>query len=259
MSSLIRVEPLVPGASTVWLQRAERRNALSIALVEQLCATIMQLESHNGQRVVVLRGDGPVFSAGLDLHEALDDSLIEQSAAAVKRVLDLLRRTPLVAIAAVHGGAYAGGAGLMAACDIVVAADDAQIGFPEARRGLLPALIGDVLRTRVRDGDLRYVLLTGDMLTAVQAQQVGLVERVVPGDLLMDEVRRVAGQILAGGPETIRRTKQLVNGLYAPSAGAAQGDMSAVHLSARRSPEAREGLTAFVEKRAPWWQAEQSQ
>ena len=97
------------------------------------------------QRVVILRGAGPVFSAGLDLREAADSSLVERSAAAVSRALNLLRTSPLVMIAAVQGGAFAGGAGLMAACDIVIAAADAKIGFPEARRGLLPALICDVL------------------------------------------------------------------------------------------------------------------
>ncbi len=145
MPDLILVEPLERGIVSVTLNRPDRRNALSIDLLEQLCAEIEQLANDPAQRVVILRGAGPVFSAGLDLQEAADSSLVERSAAAVSRALNLLRTSPLIMIAAVQGGAFAGGAGLMAACDIVIAAADAKIGFPEARRGLLPALICDVL------------------------------------------------------------------------------------------------------------------
>ena len=258
MPPLIRVEPLTPGASAVVLNRAERRNALSIDLLDQFCAAINGLEQDRDQRVIVLRGDGPVFCAGLDLSEARDDSLVERSASGVAEALRRLRETSLVSIAAVQGGAYAGGAGLMAACDIVVAADDARIGFPEARRGLLPALISEPLKNRVREGDLRYLLLTGDIVTASEAHHAGLVQRVVPSEGLMGEAERIAGLILEGGPETIRRTKGLLNQMYAPPAYVAGDAMSKVHLSARRSDEAREGLAAFIEKRAPWWSRERS-
>jgi methylglutaconyl-CoA hydratase len=253
MSALVHIEPLVLGASVLTYQRAERRNALSIDLLDQLCAAIEHLAGQGDQRVVILRGAGPVFSAGLDLREAMDDTLVDRSAAAVRRALQLVRTTPLITIAAVQGGAYAGGAGLMAACDIAIAADNAQIGFPEARRGLLPALISEPLRARVREGELRYLLLTGELITASHALQIGLVQRVVAEEKLMDEARRIAELILAGGPDTIRRTKQLLNNLYAAPHGDGQGEMSELHLSARRSDEAREGLAAFTEKRPPWW------
>lgn len=256
MSALIQIEPLVPGATLLTLSRPERRNALSIDLLDQLCAGIEHLAGQSEQRVAVLRGAGPVFSAGLDLREAMDDALVDRSAAAVRRALQLVRTTPLITIAAVQGGAYAGGAGLMAACDIAIAADDAQIGFPEARRGLLPALISEPLRARVREGDLRCLLLTGALISAPQALQIGLVQRVVAADALLDEARKVAEQILAGGPETIRRTKQLLNELYAAPFARAHDAMSTLHLSARRSDEAREGLAAFTEKRSPWWVAD---
>src|SRR5690606_6351965 len=132
-------------------------------------------------------------------------------AEAVHQALHALHETPLVTIAAVQGGAYAGGAGLMAACDIVVATTDARFGFPEARRGLLPVLIYGALRRRVREGDLRDLLLTGDVIGADRAQQIGLVQRVVAADELLDEALRVARSVRAGGPETIRQTKTLLN------------------------------------------------
>jgi methylglutaconyl-CoA hydratase len=202
---------------------------------------------------VLLRGAGPVFSAGLDLHEAMDGQLAERSARAVHRALDLLRETRLIVIAAVHGGAFAGGAGLMAACDMVVAAADARFSFPEARRGLLPALICDVLKQRVREGDLRELLLTGCAIDAGRAQQMGLVQRVVPCERLLDEAVAAAQAVLAGGPETIRQTKMLLNSTFHRDANAHGSDVVAAHLAARQSDEAREGLAAFAEKRAPNW------
>lgn len=253
MSELIRVETLERGIAAVTLHRPDRRNALSIDLLDELCAEIERLASDRTQRVVILRGAGTVFSAGLDLREAADSSLVERSAAAVSRALDLVRGCPLITIAAVQGGAFAGGAGLMAACDIVVAAEDAKIGFPEPRRGLLPALICDVLVPKVREGDLRELLLTGEPIDATRARQVGLVQRVVTVERLLDEALGIARAIIAGGPETIRKTKSLLNASYRDSKDSARPNLVETHLAARHSHEAREGLAAFAEKRAPKW------
>lgn len=253
MSSWIRLEALEAAISLVTLDRPERRNALGIELLEEFCTVIDQLAADTLQRVVIVRGAGPVFSAGLDLREAADGALIEQSAQAVQRALNVLRETPLVTIAAVHGGAYAGGAGLMAACDIVVATDDARFGFPEARRGLLPVLIHGVLQRRVRDGDLRDLLLTGDVISAQRAHQIGLVQRVVATDRLLDAAVGVARSVCAGGPETIRRTKNLINHHTVHDGKSTSAHPLEEHLAARRSNEAREGLAAFLQKREPKW------
>jgi enoyl-CoA hydratase/carnithine racemase len=251
MSELVIVESIERGLSVLTLNRPERRNALSIALLEALCEAIERLEGDRSQRVVILRGAGPVFSAGLDLKEAADATLVDRSAACVERGLDALRETSLVTIAAVHGGAYAGGAGIMAACDLAIAADDARIGFPEARRGLLPALICDVLRHKVREGELRELFLVGEDISATQAQQWGIVQRVVPAEQLLQDAMGVARAILRGGPDTIRSTKALINSLY--DSGGSTKTLSEVHLEARHTDEAREGLAAFLEKREPDW------
>jgi methylglutaconyl-CoA hydratase len=253
MTSLIRVEALEVAVSTVTLDHSQRRNALGIELLGQLNGAIERLASDPSQRVVIMRGAGPVFSAGLDLREAADHSLIKQSAEAVQRALDRLRETPLVTIAAVQGGAYAGGAGLMAACDIVIATEDVKIGFPEARRGLLPALIYRVLKHKLRDGDLRELLLTGDAIDARRAQQIGLVQRIVPADALLDEALRVARSVRAGGPETIRRTKALLKDASSSEGLQPPAYLMKEHLAARLSDEAREGLAAFLEKREANW------
>lgn len=253
MSELVLVETLERGIVALTMNRPDRRNALSIDMMEQLARQIKTLEVDPAQRVLILRGAGPVFSAGLDLQEAADTSLVDRSAAAVSTALIALRDSPLVAIAAVQGGAFAGGAGLMAACDIVIAAADAKIGFPEARRGLLPAIICGVLRHRVREGDLRDLLLVGETIDAMPAQQVGLVQRVVPSERLHDEARRIARSVIAGGPQAIRRTKDLLNSMYRNIGSEADLNLVDTHLAARCSDEALEGLTAFLEKRKPKW------
>jgi methylglutaconyl-CoA hydratase len=174
----------------------------------------------------------------------------------VAAALRALRRPELVTIAALHGGVYAGGAGLAAACDVAIGTADLKIGFPEARRGLLPALVCEVLRVKIRAGDLADLFLVGDPIDAVRAREIGLVQRVVPPERLLDEAVAVAAGILAGGPDTIRRTKALLNETYAGHA-AGDGDDHAIreHLEGRRSAEADEGLRAFLEKRPPAWGA----
>jgi methylglutaconyl-CoA hydratase len=191
--------------------------------------------------------------SGLDLQEAADRSLVDSSAAAVARSLNLLRSTSLIAIAAVQGGAFAGGAGLMAAADIVIAGSDSHISFPEGRRGLLPALICGVLARKVREGDLRELFLAGDPIDALRAKEVGLVQRVVPKDRLLDEALRVGRSIIAGGPHTIRTTKALINAMFRHADESYGTDLIQQHLGARHSDEAREGLRAFAEKRQPNW------
>jgi methylglutaconyl-CoA hydratase len=252
VSAPVTVESIRPGVAVLTLARPERRNALSIALLSALVRELEALHTRQAARVVILRGAGPVFSAGLDLVEAADATLVEDSARRVSAALHALRHSPLVSIAAVHGGAYAGGAGLMAACDIAVAAADAKIGFPEARRGLLPALICEALREKVRAGDLADLFLVGDPVDAARAREIGLVQRVVAPERLLDECLALAAGILAGGPRTIEHTKVLLRRTFAHSSAAEMSPI-AEHLAARQSPEAVEGLRAFVEKRPPSW------
>jgi methylglutaconyl-CoA hydratase len=251
MSDLVLTESLAPGLTLVTLNRPERRNALSIALLDFLCDKVEQLAADPSNRVIILQGAGPVFSAGLDLKEASDSALVQRSAGCVERALNLMRETPLVTIAAVRGGAFAGGAGLMAACDMAVGATDAMIGFPEARRGLLPALICGVLKTKVREGDLRELFLVGNPIGAHKAEQIGLFQRIVDSDKVLSEATELAMSVLQGGPETIRQTKQLLNHSFRSDDD--HSSLIDVHLQARYSKEAQEGLSAFLEKRSPFW------
>lgn len=256
MPDRVAVEIVRPGVATVTLDRPERRNALSIELLGSLVDSLDALARDGTTRVAILRGAGPVFCAGLDLAEAARPELVEASARGVAAALAALRRPELVTIAALHGGAYAGGAGLAAACDVAVGTADLEIGFPEARRGLLPALVCDVMRVKVRAGDLAELFLVGDPIDAVRAREIGLLQRIVPAEKLLDEALAVAASILAGGPETIRRTKALLDATYAGGVSGSGADHAIRdHLAGRRSAEADEGLRAFLEKRPPAWGA----
>jgi methylglutaconyl-CoA hydratase len=253
MPNLIQIDATRPGIAIVALNRPERRNALCIAMLDELCDAIETMAAAGSARVVILRGAGPIFSSGLDLAEASNPELIQRSARAVARALLLMRNTSLVTIAAAHGGVYAGGAGLMAACDMAIGTVDMMVGFPEARRGLLPALICAVLSPKVREGDLRELFLVGNPINASRAQQIGLLQRVVPTEGLMEVAIEMAQGILAGGPETIAATKALLNQAYVPPDAISTEHMIELHLGARHSVEATEGLAAFLEKRSPNW------
>lgn len=235
------------------LNRPERRNALSIELLEALRQSLDQLAQEPQQRVAILRGAGPAFCAGLDLLEAAQPELAERSAYCLNHAFHTLAKSPLITIAAVHGAAYAGGVGLLACCDLAVAADDLKIAFPEVRRGLVPALAGALLYGRLRDGDLRELLLLGEPVGAERALQIGLVQRVVALPRLIEEAEAMAAAILRGGPAAVRQTKRLLHEFTASDAQGRFARALASHSQARLSDEAREGLAAFREHRDVKW------
>jgi methylglutaconyl-CoA hydratase len=169
-------------------------------------------------------------------------------------VLRAVYQVPQVTIAAVQGAAIAGGAGLMSASDVVVAAQDARIGYPEVKRGLVAALVMTLLHRQVRERDARELLLLGELISSERARLIGLVNRVVPAQHLMEEAMSLARTALQGGPQSIAQTKKVLDELW-PSAFNHELDETLLHhLSARNSSEAREGVAAFLEKRTPKWQ-----
>lgn len=247
------IEHLNETISVFTLNRPHRRNALTVELMNRLCDALRDLEYDPRHRIVILRGNGPAFCAGLDLTETADVLTAERAGSAVARMLAAVTGTSLVTIAAVHGAAMAGGAGLMAACDFVVAADSVRIGFPEVRRGLVPALVTTVLRHRLRDRDLRELFLLAEPIAAQHAKEMGLIHQLVPESDVFDASKRLAETILLGGPDAVRRTKRLLK--LAADLPDAEFHHQALHAHqhARASHEAAEGLAAFHEKRPPDW------
>ena len=240
--------------TTVTLNRPEKRNALNLALLGGLSRAIAAVEADPKRRVLVLRGAGPVFCAGLDLVEAAQPEQAHESA---ERVADALRRlseTRLVTIAAVHGAAMAGGAGLMSACDFAVASQGTRFGYPEVHRGLVPGLIMTFLRRQLRERDARELLLLGQTIDAPRALAMGLINRLVADEAALEaEVASIAAAVGQGAPEAVTRTKRLLAQLWpSPLADDLEGALAS-HIEARNGAEAREGLAAFREKRPPQW------
>lgn len=254
-------EPLVlvanprAGVVELTLNRPEKRNALSVPLLEELVAQVRAAEGDGASRVLVLRGAGKVFCAGLDLAEATDPDQAHRSAQAVADALKAVARCRLVTVARVHGAAIAGGAGLMAACDLIVAEANAKIGYPEVHRGLVAGLI---MHFVVRQAPLRAVselMLTGNLIDAKRAAALGLVNRAVSADEMEAEMTVLLTDLLKAAPGAQQRTKRVID-RTAPGDLVADLDAAlADHMDARQSPEAAEGLAAFLEKREPSWRA----
>lgn len=254
MSELaILKENVAPGIVSLTLNRPDKRNALNIHLLQSLCSAIESIQHDPKARVIILKGAGQTFCAGLDMREALDLELSHASAELVARSLETLSQTPLITIAAVHGAAIAGGAGLMTACDIVLAAEGTVVGYPEVRRGLVAGIVMTFLRRRVRESDARELLLIGELIDVNRAMAIGLVNRVVPARLLMEEAVLTARRIMKGAPEALARTKLLLTELWPSSIEDDMHRAMALHKEIRRSDAAREGMAAFIEKRLPRW------
>ncbi len=241
------------GVAVITFNRPEKRNALNLDMMEQLCEILDGLQSQSDARVVILTGAGPAFCSGLDLSEATDPDKVEQSASLLARTLRTVWNCRLVTIAAVHGAAMAGGGGVASACDIVVAAAGTRWGFPEVRRGLVPALIAAVMGRHMGQHDLRELLLIGETEDTERIRQMGLVNHVVGPDELMPKALDLARKCLLGAPATQAKAKQLFDQMFGISIEQQLEMAMAAHVEVRSSPEAREGVRAFLEKRKPEW------
>jgi methylglutaconyl-CoA hydratase len=242
------------------LNRPGQRNALSRALLAQLRDAVDRLSTDETIRVVVLTGAGPAFCAGMDLKEAvaMDTSgqAEQETIAALQEFGDLIQRLhtlPKPTIAAVNGDALAGGAGLVAACDMAVAAENARIGYPEVQRGLVPAIVMHDLCQQIGDRRVRELLLSGSLINGATAQAWGLVNTVTSAEACLEEAVRIAERLVACAPGALAATKRLLD-----EARRRPHDLrgaAAVSAAVRISEEAREGIRAFIEKRPPRWAA----
>src|SRR5438552_7611137 len=171
----------------------------------------------------------------------------------VANTLITISQTRLTTIAAVHGAAVAGGAGIMSACDFVVAAERTKIGYPEVRRGLVAGLVMTFLRRQVGERNMRELVLGSELIDAERANEIGLVNRVVAKDDLMNEAQKLAQSVLQTAPGALTQTKRLIEELWWRSVPDDVDLALKYHLQARESSEAREGIAAFNEKRPPTW------
>jgi len=250
---VVLVEKQTPQIRAIVLNRPERCNALTLELLNELNAGIKVASEQPQERVLILRGAGAAFCTGLDLKEAADQTKTHATAAMVAKTLITLSQTRLITIAAVHGAAVAGGAGIMSACDFVIAAEGTKIGYPEVRRGLVAGLVMTFLRRQVGERNMRELLLGSEFIDANRAKEIGLVNRVVAQNDLVDEAQKVADSVLQGAPAALAQTKRLIDELWWRSVKDDVDLALKYHLQARESSEAREGIAAFNEKRKPNW------
>ncbi len=256
----LRLERHRHGVWCLVLARAKARNALTAEMVGELgtaLATLHALPSDE-LRVAVLEGEGDAFCAGADIahmraQAEADPGANLGDARALATVFRRLAGLPVPLLGAVQGAAMGGGLGLVACCDIVVAAQRAALALPEVRLGLLPAVIGPYLVRKLGVGHTATLAFTGRRLTAREAMAVGLVQRVVPAETFDQAIADVVGELLLAGPEAARRTKSLLLSLAPlPSPEAEERTIREIAL-ARVSDEGQAGLAAFLDKRpAPW-------
>lgn len=244
----------------VTLSRPQKRNALSRDLIAQLTDAVTRASSDPGVRLLVLAAEGSVFCAGMDLAEMQFRAaqpnareLWQGDTQAYRDLLVALLTAPMPMLAAVQGPAVAGGVGLVAACDLVLAADAATFALPEPQRGITAAIVAPLLVHRVGPGPAGYLLLSGRGWTAGEAQRAGLCHEVCPADEFAERRDDLIGSVLRGGPSALRLTKRH---LHETAGRHLVGEIdAAMQLSAeaREGDEARDGLAAFLERRSPAW------
>jgi len=257
--STLRVAARSDGVAQVTMARPEVFNAFDEAMIGELDAVFAELEADSAVRVVVLAGEGRHFSAGAHLQwmKRAAAASREANLEDARRFAAMLARIEACAkptIARVQGAALGGGVGLVCACDIAVAADDASFVVSEARFGILPSVIAPYLVNAVGKRQARRLALTTERIAAAEAQTMGLVHRVVPAHELDRAVQRVADELRAGGPEAQREIKQLFAQLQVGTITPDVRELSAQTIArVRGTDEAREGFAAFLDKRSAHW------
>jgi methylglutaconyl-CoA hydratase len=243
------------GVLTITLADEERRNALGARLVGELVAACDEADADPSVRVVVLTNRGSTFCAGADLKER-SSSTSEPPPAAVRDpglLFGRFARSPKPYVGRIAGHCVAGGMGLAAAMDISVAVETARFGFTEVRVGVAPAVISVVCLPKLRPADARAAFLRGSRFTAVEAAAMGLINTAVPAERLDDEVDAVVGDLLAGSPSAIAAAKSLLERVPGQPVDEAFAETSALSARLFRTDDAREGMTAFLEKRPAAW------
>lgn len=259
-SSVVHLETTPEGAATVILNRPARRNAFDAELIAALTEAFETLHGAEGVRVVFLRGAGATFSAGADLdwmRAAVDYTEADNrdDAYQMARMLKTLWDLPQLTVALVQGGAFGGGAGLAAACDMALATADAKFSFSEVRLGLIAATISPYVVAAVGPRAARALFATGQVFDAEHALRVGLVSEVVADVGALDEAgRRIAADILACAPGAVGESKRLVDDVFARPIDHELMEETARRIAAARvDAEGQEGVRAFLERRKPSW------
>ena len=253
MTDQVLVYTVDNGVAMLTLNRPEKRNALNGALVESLKEALDRAAADDAVRVVAITGRGKDFCSGADLAEleritgmGRDENL--EDALSLGALFTKMRRHPRPIVAAVKGRALAGGCGLATACDIVLARDDAEFGYPEVHLGFVPAMVMTILRRKVPEGRAFETLVAGQRLSAAEAERIGLVTRVFAAFTFSEDVKTYLAELVAKPPSVLTLTKSLLYELddLDFEAGIARG--AEVNAEARMTEVCREGIRAFLER-----------
>jgi methylglutaconyl-CoA hydratase len=246
--------------ATITLNRPEKRNAITTQMIADLQSALDAIEKTNA-RVVIITGTGKAFCAGIDLEllQAIAQQTPAENQDDSRRIAKMFRKIwsysrPL--IAAVNGHALAGGCGIATLCDFTLSVPEAKFGYTEVKIGFLPAIVSVFLSRQIGEKRCRDLLLTGRLVEALEAKELGLVNEIVPSEKLMTRAHELANDLLAASPSSITRAKHL---LVSAAAAGVDHDLERAVLESARvrcTPDFKEGLSAFLEKRKPIWHAD---
>ena len=258
MSSLLLTQ-LKGRVATVILNRPEKRNALSAELVAELTQWMTSLNSNQDVRVIVIRSADKPFCAGADLKylAQLRDFSLEENEAdsqALRRLFDLIYLSPKIVISQVEGPALAGGCGLATLADICVATPEATFGYTEVKIGFIPALVMVYLREKMGGGVIRDLMLTGRVLTATEAHELGLVQRLVSAEQIESVVNQTAQDLCENtSQEAVASVKEMLRVIPSMSRDEALDYAAKQNAKARGSKDCRKGIDAFLQKMPLKW------
>ncbi len=250
---ILTIDRSYPHCTVLILNRPNKRNALTIDLMNALSAAIEETQSLSEQRAIILKGAETVFCAGLDLSEAVDLSLEEPSSLGLGKLLKTIYECPLVTIAAVHGAALGGGAGIVCACDLAIAEPNTLFGFPETRRGLVPAQIMPFVIRMLPRRLLHELILLGDSIDSRRAYEIGLINKVTQPSSCLQEALKYVESLVKGAPRAASRVKKFIRQIDSVNMNESLKLGLALHREVRHCDESKEGMQAFLEKRAPSW------
>jgi len=247
------------GVAVLWLNRPEVRNAFNETMIAELASALGELEADPSVRAVVLAGRGKVFCAGADLNwmkrmGEMDFEENRKDALAFGAMLKALHALKKPTIARVHGAAFAGGMGLVAACDMAAASTETEFAVSEVRLGLTPATISPYVLAAMGERAARRYFLTAERFSAAEAYRIGFIQELAQPEELDATVNAILGEIVQGAPGAHAVTKDLIRAVAGrpPGSGLLE-DMAVRIATARASEEGREGVRSFLEKRAPSW------
>jgi methylglutaconyl-CoA hydratase len=244
----------------ITFNRPDKRNAISAKMICDLLTALDELEKDR-TRVVIMTGAGAAFCAGMDLEmlSAIGKQSAQENQEDSRRMARMFRRIwsfPKPLIAAVNGHALAGGCGIATLCDFTIAVPEAKFGYTEVRIGFLPAIVSVFLTRQIGDKRARDLLLTGRLVEAQEAKELGLVTEIVSADKLMSRAGEIAEQLIAASPSSLTRAKRLLTSAAAASVDADLERAVLENARIRCTPDFQEGLASFLEKRKPVWQGE---